>query len=199
MDPDAKVTARGRCSGMRDGRVAISQPCVARYRFENGRIVEMWSTRSNYAFMCGDASGVRPGIRATSCCAPSGRGCAFLGSICWRAHGLSRSPCRRRASRTRCWPATEWSDVAAADRAGGSMPRPSCIERRYPLDSIQRDTRLARGQVPMNQGPAELRAGPFCVLSSRTCGHTHREGFDHEHVVSVRCSSALRTQHNTIQ
>jgi hypothetical protein len=38
---------------MRDDRRLVSPVCSARYRFENGRIVEVWSTRRNYAFMCG--------------------------------------------------------------------------------------------------------------------------------------------------
>jgi len=50
----------------------------------------------------------------------------------------------------------------------------------------------------MNRGLPNA-SGPFLHSVVRTCGHTHREGFDHEHVVSVRCSSELRTQHNTIQ
>lgn len=52
-ETDGTVTARGRFSGMRDGRQIISKPCSARYRLVNGRIVEVWSTRLNYAFMCG--------------------------------------------------------------------------------------------------------------------------------------------------
>jgi hypothetical protein len=51
--PDAKVTIRGRWQGTRDGRVATSKPGMATYRLENGRIVEIWSTRTNYAFLCG--------------------------------------------------------------------------------------------------------------------------------------------------
>ena len=53
VHPDARVTLRGRWQGMRDGRIATSKPGAATYRLENGRIVEIWSTRSNYAFLCG--------------------------------------------------------------------------------------------------------------------------------------------------
>jgi len=52
-NPDGTVTARGRFTGMRGDRQLVSKPCSARYRFEHGRIVEIWSTRLNYAFMCG--------------------------------------------------------------------------------------------------------------------------------------------------
>ena len=50
---DAKVTARGRWQGVRDGRVVTSNSAAATYRLENGRIVEIWSTRTNYGFLCG--------------------------------------------------------------------------------------------------------------------------------------------------
>lgn len=51
--PDARVTIRGRWQGKRDGRVATSRQGTATYRLENGRIAEIWSTRTNYAFLCG--------------------------------------------------------------------------------------------------------------------------------------------------
>jgi hypothetical protein len=53
VHPDARVTIRGRWQGLRDGRVATSKPGAATYRLENGRIAEIWSTRRNYAFLCG--------------------------------------------------------------------------------------------------------------------------------------------------
>ncbi len=53
VHPDARVTLRGRWQGLRGGRIATSKPGAATYRLENGRIVEIWSTRSNYAFLCG--------------------------------------------------------------------------------------------------------------------------------------------------
>jgi len=53
VESDGTVTARGRWSAMRGEHRAISKSCSARYRLVNGRIVEIWSTRRNYAFMCG--------------------------------------------------------------------------------------------------------------------------------------------------
>jgi hypothetical protein len=53
LNSDATVTAHGRWAGMRDGCQRTSQPCWARYRIAEGRIVEIWSTRRNYAFLCG--------------------------------------------------------------------------------------------------------------------------------------------------
>jgi len=52
--PDARVTVRGRWQGMRDGRVVTSNPGEATYRLAEGRIVEIWSTRRNYSFLCGE-------------------------------------------------------------------------------------------------------------------------------------------------
>ena len=53
LNPDSTITAHGRWSGMLDGRRMTSQPCRARYRVADGKIVEIWSTRRNYAFLCG--------------------------------------------------------------------------------------------------------------------------------------------------
>lgn len=50
---DGTITARGRFTGLRDGRRVVSESCSARYRLAGGRIVEVWSTRRNYALMCG--------------------------------------------------------------------------------------------------------------------------------------------------
>lgn len=50
---DSTVTVRGCWSAMRGEHRVFSKVCSARYRLENGRIVEIWSTRRNYAFMCG--------------------------------------------------------------------------------------------------------------------------------------------------
>ena len=60
--PDATVTAHGRWKGMRDGCSVISNPCVARYRMADGRIVEIWSTRRNYALLCGSHLEYRWGL-----------------------------------------------------------------------------------------------------------------------------------------
>jgi hypothetical protein len=53
VNPDATITVRGRWQGVRFGRVATSLPGAARYRLARGRIVEIWSTRRNYSFLCG--------------------------------------------------------------------------------------------------------------------------------------------------
>ena len=62
MNRDATVTAHGRWAGMRDGRRMTSQPCRASYRLAEGRIVEIWSTRRNYAFLCGRHLEYRAGL-----------------------------------------------------------------------------------------------------------------------------------------
>ena len=51
--PDATVTVKGRWRGLRDGRTVTSKTCTARYRFSQGRIVEVWSTKTNYTLLCG--------------------------------------------------------------------------------------------------------------------------------------------------
>jgi hypothetical protein len=53
VNRDATITVRGCWSAMRGERRVFSKSCSARYRIENGRIVEIWSTRRNYALMCG--------------------------------------------------------------------------------------------------------------------------------------------------
>ena len=53
VESDATVTVRGCWSAMHGEHRVFSKLCSARYRLENGRIVEIWSTRHNYAFMCG--------------------------------------------------------------------------------------------------------------------------------------------------
>jgi hypothetical protein len=61
---DATVTARARWRALRAGRLMISDPGVAHYRLVDGRIVEIWSTRRNYAFMCGAHVERRAGFAA---------------------------------------------------------------------------------------------------------------------------------------
>jgi hypothetical protein len=61
-ESDGSITARGRFSGMRGDRQLVSRTCSARYRFEHGRIVEVWSTRRNYTFMCGSHLDYRLGF-----------------------------------------------------------------------------------------------------------------------------------------
>jgi len=53
VHPDARITVRGRWRGVSEGHVLTSKPGVATYRLAQGRIVEIWSTRTNYAFLCG--------------------------------------------------------------------------------------------------------------------------------------------------
>jgi len=51
--PDGRVTARGRMRGVRGGRPVESGPGSATYRLEDGKIVEVWTTRRNYGLMFG--------------------------------------------------------------------------------------------------------------------------------------------------
>ena len=59
---DATVTACGRWQGVRHGRVVTSKGACATYRLTQGRIVEIWSRRSNYAFLCGSHVEYRLGL-----------------------------------------------------------------------------------------------------------------------------------------
>jgi hypothetical protein len=61
---DATVTARGRWSAVRGDRRVISKSCAATYRVDAGRIVEIWSTRYNYALICGRHVERRSGFAA---------------------------------------------------------------------------------------------------------------------------------------
>jgi len=62
MNGDGTVTVRGCWSAMRGEHRVFSKSCSARYRLEHGRIVEIWSTRRNYAFMCGAHAEARTGF-----------------------------------------------------------------------------------------------------------------------------------------
>jgi hypothetical protein len=64
VNSDASVTVRGCWSAMRGERRLFSKSCSARYRLEHGRIVEIWSTRRNYAFICGAHVEHRTGFAA---------------------------------------------------------------------------------------------------------------------------------------
>jgi hypothetical protein len=64
VDDDAIVTVRGCWSAMRGERRVFSKSCSARYRLVEGRIVEIWSTRRNYAFICGAHVEYRAGFAA---------------------------------------------------------------------------------------------------------------------------------------
>lgn len=50
---DGTITARGRWKAQQNGRPIHSKPVWARYRVVDGKIVEIWTTRYNYAFMLG--------------------------------------------------------------------------------------------------------------------------------------------------
>lgn len=52
-NPDGTVTACGRWHALRRGTHVVSNLGVATYRFERGRIVEIWTTRRNYLLMFG--------------------------------------------------------------------------------------------------------------------------------------------------
>jgi len=64
VDSDAIVTVRGCWSAMSGERRVFSKSCSARYRLVDGRIVEIWSTRRNYAFICGAHVEHRAGFAA---------------------------------------------------------------------------------------------------------------------------------------
>ena len=53
VERDRTVSVRGRWRGERGGRPVISKAGEARYRLVDGHIVEIWSTRRNYALLCG--------------------------------------------------------------------------------------------------------------------------------------------------
>ena len=50
---DGTVTAYGRWKGRQDGKPALSAEVWARYRVEDGKVVEIWTTRGNYVFLLG--------------------------------------------------------------------------------------------------------------------------------------------------
>ena len=62
VNDDGTVTVRGCWSAMQGERRVFSKSCSARYRLEHGRIVEIWSTRRNYAFVCGAHTESRAGF-----------------------------------------------------------------------------------------------------------------------------------------
>lgn len=50
---DGTITATGRWKGRSQGRQIFSRDLWARYRLQDGVIVEIWTTRTNYEFMLG--------------------------------------------------------------------------------------------------------------------------------------------------
>jgi hypothetical protein len=64
VEHDGTVSVRGRWRGVRGGRPVISKTGAAKYRLVDGRIVEIWSTRRNYALLCGAHVEYRAGFAA---------------------------------------------------------------------------------------------------------------------------------------
>lgn len=62
VEHDSTLTVRGRWSGMRRGRRAVSTGCAARYRVVDGRVVEIWCTRRTYRHVFGAHVGSRIGF-----------------------------------------------------------------------------------------------------------------------------------------
>ncbi len=52
-NPDGTITAHGRWRGLRRGMPVVSEMGVVTYRFHEGRIVEIWTTRHNYVLLIG--------------------------------------------------------------------------------------------------------------------------------------------------
>jgi hypothetical protein len=52
-NPDGTISAYGSWHAERKGRRVVSEVGKATYRFENGRVVEIWTTRTNYILQFG--------------------------------------------------------------------------------------------------------------------------------------------------
>lgn len=50
---DGTVTAFGRWHALQNGQAVVSNLATATYRFENGKIVEIWTNRHNYILLFG--------------------------------------------------------------------------------------------------------------------------------------------------
>lgn len=59
---DGTISAFGRWKGHRDGEPVLSTVVWARYRVVDDKIVEVWTTRSNYVFILGPIVGTRAGL-----------------------------------------------------------------------------------------------------------------------------------------
>jgi hypothetical protein len=62
---DGTLTAHGRWKAQQQGKEVYSRDVWARYRVVDGVVVEIWTTRTNYAFMVGPIMRSRAG---SSCC-----------------------------------------------------------------------------------------------------------------------------------
>lgn len=58
---DGTITAHGRWKARRQGEEVFSREVWARYRVVDGVVVEIWTTRTNYAFMLGPIMRTRAG------------------------------------------------------------------------------------------------------------------------------------------
>jgi hypothetical protein len=58
---DGTITASGRWKAQKQGQVVFSKQVAARYRVVDGVVVEIWTTRSNYAFIVGPLMRTRIG------------------------------------------------------------------------------------------------------------------------------------------
>jgi hypothetical protein len=58
---DGTITAFGNWKAHKNGEEIVSNELWARYRIRNGRIVEIWTTRTNYVFMLGPIMSSRTG------------------------------------------------------------------------------------------------------------------------------------------
>lgn len=61
-NPDGSVTASGRWKGLRKREIILSHPISATYKIENGKIVEIWTQRTNYTFVLGPLMQSRLGV-----------------------------------------------------------------------------------------------------------------------------------------
>ncbi len=59
---DGTITAYARWTGIRNGTLTKSELRTATYRLANGKIVEIWSTHKNYAFILGPLANTLPGL-----------------------------------------------------------------------------------------------------------------------------------------
>jgi len=53
LDPEGRVIAAGRWRAERNGEIVVSARICATYRIDNERIVEIWTSRTNYTFIFG--------------------------------------------------------------------------------------------------------------------------------------------------
>lgn len=61
VNPDESVTASGCWKGLRQGEIIFSHAISATYKIDNGKVVEIWTKRTNYTFMLGPLMKTRLG------------------------------------------------------------------------------------------------------------------------------------------